>query len=265
MTAAPEPSPAKNDSAVTSSADGGERTIVNASVTARIASPLIPTTAIHFVVTSRPKTRPAISAAMNSGHVAKPVARTLNPARRSRMRMNDCVKAAKHALPVIVAMMPTSASDVDRPRTGTSACGRKFSPTMSATKSTTPSATGIVAARSFQSCPASPPAPMKIAMAAQPETMCANQSGLARGSDAGRSARVATARPIVTSDTTTSAAKIARQACGAATNAPTTGPSAAAPNKLGTSTAAELPKRLPPKPVTSGGSMTMKRFPAANP
>jgi hypothetical protein len=184
---------------------------------------------------------------------------------RGVRRVNDCASAAKQALPTIVAMMPTSASEVESPRTGTSGCGKKFSPAMSTTNNTTPAATGIVAARSVQSCPAKPPAPMKIDTAAQPDTTCANQSGLALGSEGSRLASVANASAAVMSEIRTSAAKIVRQACGAATNAPATGPSAAAPNRLGTSTAAELPSRLPPKPVTSGGNMTMKRLPTANP
>jgi hypothetical protein len=147
---------------------------------------------------------------------------------RGVRRVNDCASAAKQALPTIVAMMPTSASEVESPRTGTSGCGKKFSPAMSTTNNTTPAATGIVAARSVQSCPAKPPAPMKIDTAAQPDTTCANQSGLALGSEGSRLASVANASAAVMSEIRTSAAKIVRQACGAATNAPATGPSAAA-------------------------------------
>jgi hypothetical protein len=94
-------------------------------------------------------------------------------------------------------------------------------------------------------------------------------SGQTAGTDEDRdrgTARDDTTEPVgLGVRTTTSAANSARQACGPATNAPTTGPRAAAPNRLGTRTAAELPKRFPPNPVTSGGSMTMNRLPPAKP
>ena len=78
---------------------------------------------------------------------------------RSSVSENDCVSALNVALPITVAIVPTSASDVASSRTGISGSRLRASPRISTAYTTIPAAVGPSASGYVQSWPASAPTP----------------------------------------------------------------------------------------------------------